>query len=117
MRIARPRKSLAAALCGAVVVLGTACGGGTSVFSGCSVDADCPVRCQRGDPEYPGGLCTASCRTNLDCAGDAVCYPRDGGVCVLLCSSQQECADFGVGYVCRDKEDTEGRLQLVCLGR
>ncbi len=99
-----------------VSLLLASCGNGSVVEAGCTVDADCSVRCERSEGDFPGGLCTESCRSNEDCPSDTVCYNRNGGVCVVLCSSQEQCAFFGAGYICKDKHDVEGQLQLVCLG-
>ena len=98
-----------------VTLFCTGCGAG-DVEAGCSVDADCAVRCERDHKEFPGGLCTRSCANNDDCPGGTFCIDKREGLCVTECSSHDECADFGAGYICKDKDDVHGRKQLVCLG-
>src|SRR6478736_9059376 len=64
------------------------CGG--DLGANCGGDRDCGSGfCCKNPKECGGGMCTFSCREDLDCPRDMGC---EHGVCFLNCSSNEECA-------------------------
>src|SRR4051812_2952004 len=73
----------------------------------CDANDDCGAgTCQKTIPvvntPYPGGYCTASCRTSAECGAEGVCVPGlrgQTGSCYLGCDEAAGCSR--AGYLCR----------------
>lgn len=80
----------------------------------CFDDRDCLSECARGD-DFPGGFCTLSCRSDLDCTSDTLCADTHDGVCLFPCDSSAECGFLGPAYFCREKRDFRNFRIVVCM--
>lgn len=98
-----------------LVFLFAGCGDDAEVVGGsCRNQGDCQERCLSGK-DYPGGMCSVSCRDSRDCPSDTVCSKKDGGVCMALCSYDDDCRR---DYECKDKGlKGEPGEALMCVGR
>lgn len=87
---------------------------GRTVGGACIDDRDCASRCTRKDA-YPGGMCTVSCRGDLDCPAGTVCVDDDGGICAVSCHAAVDCDAWRAGYRCdnTDRKGADGQA-LVC---
>ncbi len=97
----------------------TACGGGVGAGGGlvggtCQTDRDCSRRCVAGDGNFPGGYCTVSCRSDVDCPGGTACIDRNGGMCAVTCQNDAQCAGFGRGFTCSNRDRVSGGQVPVC---
>ncbi len=102
-------------------VLLVACGAASDegYRSGCTASAQCSTGlCQTGG-DFPGGLCTASCRSNAGCPTGWSCISNSGGVCMLTCAVAADCARLGASYACNEEslEGSSGGRARVCKGR
>ncbi len=88
-----------------------------SLGAQCESRDDCDERCLRGD-DYPDGMCTTSCETDLDCPLEALCIDEEGGVCVYSCAVDKDCEFLGAGWDCKEKDAREDELEEVnvCIG-
>jgi len=84
----------------------------------CERDSDCPSDDCRTGRDYPGGICTTSCRNSADCPDDWACVEKGGGTCLRYCTSDGSCRDrFGSGWACKnEKLEGEGGNISVCRG-
>jgi hypothetical protein len=105
----------------AFFVLLVACHNGPTiddlVGSACTSDGDCQHRCvMDGDHQFPGGFCTLSCTSDLDCPVDTVCVNPAGGVCMFECA-RLACPALGPGWNCKsaDRHGGDGHVD-VCIG-
>ncbi len=86
---------------------------GTLVGGPCENSVDCEGKCEKGG-DFPGGLCTQECSSNVDCPSDTACIKAEGGICSLACSENVDCrpgwkcepvdlkGDAGEAKVCTD---------------
>jgi hypothetical protein len=103
-----------------LIVLVAACGGHDTgdidevIGSACSSDRDCDTRCYL-DPDFPGGICSQPCQSDLDCPADALCMSTNGGMCLFACPGF-DCSRLGPGWSCRDRSRIGGGDANVCSG-
>jgi hypothetical protein len=91
-------------------------GPGSSLVGGsCTDSGDCQDRCVRGG-EWPGGMCTLSCRDDFDCPEGTACIEDEGGICALGCGSNPDCDMLGKGWACRSR-NREGHSGVVSVCR
>ena len=78
----------------------------------CTSNSDCRDRCLTGS-DWPGGMCTVSCRDDYDCPSGSACIDKERGVCLMECRGDDECPG---GYEC-DDEDRLGHSgkRYVCV--
>ncbi len=104
---------LAALLCCMTTLALMACGSpARDIGAACSDDRDCTDRCIE---DYPGGMCTLSCRDDRDCPPDAACADTKGGICLLLCDNDRDCEDqLEEDYECDNvrSRDDDGRVRV-----
>jgi hypothetical protein len=83
----------------------------------CDRTADCDERCLLPSPDWPGGLCTIHCETDVECPDGAACLEEEGGVCAYSCMSDPDCVFLGPGYACKERDARGGAgKRLVCRG-
>jgi hypothetical protein len=63
----------------------------------CSTDFDCTHRCLPRTT-WPGGFCTRSCASDLDCPAGASCADA---VCLYACFDDADCHFLSAGWSCR----------------
>ena len=86
------------------------------IGAACTRDSQCDERCYQDGGDFPGGFCSVSCNSDLDCPSDTACIDKAGGVCMFLCS-EVDCARLGPGWFCNDKDarGSSGKVN-VCIG-
>ncbi len=93
-----------------------------SIGARCDLSGECNERCLAPAADYPGGFCSISCDTAIDCAtSDTTCVDDEGGVCLFQCNADANCAFLGAGWRCVERdargavtgEDTQVK---VCRG-
>ena len=87
---------------------------GSLVGGACSTNSDCSSRCVTGS-HYPGGMCTLSCDSNVNCPSGTSCIDEAGGICAVDCRAPSDCTLFGAPYTCdaRGLKGSDGSA-LVC---
>lgn len=117
-----PRRHLITFVC--VLALGAAaCQSGHStgttdevVGAPCTVDTQCAHRCyQDSNGRFPGGFCSQSCQSDLDCPGDTYCVATANGVCMFKCPPF-DCAFLGPDWRCAPRDHVAGGQVPVCIG-
>lgn len=99
----------------AILLLGACSDYNESLVGGaCRDDQDCDYDCKEGK-DFPGGMCTVSCRNTSDCPDDTVCWDKDGGICAPLCRDNYDCRET---YECtsRDLRGESGDAR-ICVAR
>lgn len=88
--------------------------GSLLVGAACDADRHCDSRCVKGK-NYPGGMCTVSCRDDRDCPSGTACIDDHGGICALACTVHRDCDFMGGRYLCdaKSRKGSAGRA-LVC---
>lgn len=87
---------------------------GFLVGAACDADRQCDSRCVKGK-NYPGGMCTVSCRDDRDCPGGTACVGDHGGICALTCGVHRDCDFMGGAYRCDSKSRTGAKGNaMVC---
>ena len=103
------------------LLFAAACGpsvgaGGTDVGAACTTNSQCASMCFTSD-HYPGGMCTFTCASDLNCVKGTTCVgDRNGnGICAVGCGQPADCAAFGRGFTCdaTDRVGAPGQA-LVC---
>ncbi|HEX8954480.1 MAG TPA: hypothetical protein VF945_21645 [Polyangia bacterium] len=102
-----------------VAVVATACGphvgaAGTDVGAACTSNAQCASVCLQNNGNWPGGMCTILCNSDVQCPKGSVCVSSNGGVCAVSCTQPADCAGFGRGFTCDAADHVTGGQALVC---
>ena len=104
---------LVAAACGPHV--GSA---GTDVGAACTASSQCSTECLQGNDNFPGGMCTIPCQSDVQCPKGSVCVDGghgSGGICAVSCTQPADCASFGRGFTCAALDHIGlGGQALVC---
>lgn len=91
-----------------------------AVGARCDRSDECDDRCLAAASDYPGGFCSVSCDTSLDCAtADTLCVEDEGGVCLFECRVDANCTFLGAGWQCVERDGRggdPGRKVMVCRG-
>ena len=97
-----------------LVLLLAACSSDRKVGGACGDDGECADRCLEN---YPGGMCTITCRADDECPSGTICADTEGGVCLFPCDSNQDCRDQGLeaGYACDGETSFDNREIRVCV--
>lgn len=103
----------------ASALIALACDDDPHIGAACEHDRHCEDgRCARG-PDFPGGMCTYSCRDDRDCPSDWFCIEKAGGVCAHGCDRSHQCEDWlDSRWSCRAQKRAGGPGNIdVCVGR
>ena len=97
---------LVAAACGKADV-GT---GGKDVGAPCTSNAGCSGMCLLGNDNFPNGLCTYTCASDMECPTGSVCIDPGQGMgtlCAVSCKQASDCANYGAGFACATLPDAD----------
>lgn len=84
----------------------------STVGGPCTSNDDCKEICLTGS-DWPGGMCTLSCRDDADCPGGSACIDEERGVCLMECRGDEDCPS---GYECDDEDRKGHRGKIhVCM--
>jgi hypothetical protein len=100
-----------------LLMLGGGCGNDgidEHIGAPCVDNHDCTDRCYTS-PRYPGGFCSHTCDSDLDCPVNTHCISGDMGVCLFACPPL-DCADLGPGWSCQQQPLEGMGTAAVCVG-
>lgn len=90
---------------------------GKDVGAACTTNSNCNSMCLVGNDHFPGGMCTISCTSDIQCLKGSVCIAagNNAGICAVSCVTPNDCSSFGRGFTCsaRDRVGVSGQA-LIC---